>query len=38
VESFQKSLEIRPDRETRYGLASCLLRRCHFPSDDGGIR
>jgi len=26
VESFQKSLEIRPDRETSYGLASCLLR------------
>lgn len=26
VESFQKSLEIRPDRETSYGLANCLLR------------
>jgi tetratricopeptide (TPR) repeat protein len=26
VESFQKSLEIRPDRETSYSLASCLLR------------
>ena len=26
VESFQKSLEIRPDLETSYGLASCLLR------------
>lgn len=26
VESFQKSLEIRSDRETSYGLASCLLR------------
>lgn len=26
VESFQKSLEIRPDRETSYALASCLLR------------
>ena len=26
AESFQKSLEIRPDRETSYGLASCLLR------------
>jgi len=26
VESFQKSLEIRPDRETSYGLASCWLR------------
>jgi tetratricopeptide (TPR) repeat protein len=25
VESFQKSLEIRPDREASYGLASCLL-------------
>jgi tetratricopeptide (TPR) repeat protein len=26
VESFQKSLEIRPDRETSYSLASCMLR------------
>src|SRR5438045_8696811 len=26
VESFQKSLEIPPDRETSYGLASCMLR------------
>lgn len=26
VESFQRSLEIRPDRETSYNLASCLLR------------
>jgi tetratricopeptide (TPR) repeat protein len=26
VESFEKSLEIRPDRETSYSLASCLLR------------
>jgi tetratricopeptide (TPR) repeat protein len=26
VESFQRSLEIRPDRETSYSLASCLLR------------
>jgi len=26
VESFQKSLEIRPDRETSYSLASSLLR------------
>ncbi|HEX4489136.1 MAG TPA: tetratricopeptide repeat protein [Terriglobales bacterium] len=26
VESFQKSLDIRPDRETSYGLASCWLR------------
>jgi tetratricopeptide (TPR) repeat protein len=26
VESFQKSLEIRPDRETSYILANCLLR------------
>jgi tetratricopeptide (TPR) repeat protein len=26
AESFQKSLEIRPDRETSYSLASCLLR------------
>ena len=26
VASFQKSLEIRPDRETSYGLASCWLR------------
>ena len=26
VQSFQKSLEIRPDRETNYDLASCLLR------------
>jgi tetratricopeptide (TPR) repeat protein len=26
VESFQKSLEIRPNRETSYHLASCLLR------------
>ena len=26
VESFQKSLEIRPDRETSYALASCFLR------------
>ncbi|HEX3320990.1 MAG TPA: tetratricopeptide repeat protein [Terriglobales bacterium] len=26
AESFQKSLEIRPDRETSYRLASCLLQ------------
>jgi tetratricopeptide (TPR) repeat protein len=26
VESFQKSLEIRPDRETSYDLATCFLR------------
>ena len=26
AESFQKSLEIRPDRDTSYRLASCLLR------------
>ncbi|HZS95608.1 MAG TPA: tetratricopeptide repeat protein [Terriglobales bacterium] len=26
VESFQKSLEIRPERETSYGLASCWLQ------------
>jgi tetratricopeptide (TPR) repeat protein len=26
VQSFQKSLDIRPDLETSYGLASCLLR------------
>jgi tetratricopeptide (TPR) repeat protein len=26
VESFQKSLEIRPDSETSYALASCFLR------------
>ena len=26
VESFEKSLEIRPNPETSYGLASCLLR------------
>ncbi len=26
AESFQKSLEIRPDRETSYGLARCLLQ------------